>query len=179
MTTSFKLVAGDAFPTIKANLLDGSTVQLGQTITEGAAWHMVVVYRGKHCPLCTRYLNLLEEYKTKLADIGVDVMAVSADSKDQLEEHIQKLNVSFPIAYGLTEVQMKQLGLYVSMPRHEQETDHNFAEPGMFIINEAGTLQSVDISNAPSLRPELEIVVHGLTFVRSQETYPIRGTVEY
>jgi len=65
------------------------------------------------------------------------------------------------------------------MPRHEQETDHNFAEPGMFIINEAGTLQSVDISNAPSLRPELEIVVHGLTFVRSQETYPIRGTVEY
>ena len=177
MTTSFKLVAGDAFPTIKANLLDGSTVQLGQTITEGATWHMVVVYRGKHCPLCTRYLNLLEEYKTKLADIGVDVMAVSADSKDQLEEHIQKLNVSFPIAYGLTEVQMKQLGLYVSMPRHEQETDHNFAEPALFVLNGDNEIHTAEIANAPFVRPDLEQLVSGLEFIRNPENnYPIRST---
>ncbi|MGB5444408.1 MAG: thioredoxin peroxidase, partial [Psychromonas sp.] len=87
--------------------------------------------------------------------------------------------ISYPIAYGLTEEQMKTLGLYISQPRSEQETDHNFSEPGMFIVNEQGNLQAVDISNGPLLRPELDVVLRGLTFVRSQDGYPIRGTVSY
>ena len=87
------------------------------------------------------------------------------------------LAVSFPIAYGLTQQQMKQLGLYISSPRSEQETDHNFAEPAMFVVNEQGILQAVNISNAPYLRPELDVVVRGLKFIKEQNNYPIRGTV--
>ncbi|WP_413701286.1 peroxiredoxin family protein [Psychromonas sp. KJ10-10] len=178
MTNSIKLNTGKAFPSISATLLDGTQVDLGKAYG-GADWHMLVVYRGTHCPLCTRYLNLLEEQKSALAEIGVSVLAVSADSKAQLTEHMEKLTVSYPIAYGLTEAQMKALGLYISAPRSAQETDHNFAEPGLFIINEQGNVQAVDISNVPFLRPELEVVVRGLSFVRSQDDYPIRGTVEY
>ena len=178
MNGTIKLATGEAFPKIEVSLLDGSTVELGKAQTN-ADWQMVVVYRGKHCPLCLRYLNLLEEHKNALAEIGVSVLAVSADSKEQLTEHMEKLNISYPIAYGLTETQMKTLGLYISKPRSEQETDHNFSEPALFIINEKGTLQAVDISNAPFLRPELDVIVRGLTFVRSQENYPIRGTVTY
>jgi len=74
---------------------------------------------------------------------------------------------------------MQQLGLYISAPRSEQETDHNFAEPGLFVINEQGLLQAINISNTPFLRPELDVIVRGLTFVRSQDDYPIRGTVTY
>lgn len=178
MTGTIKLATGEAFPKIEVSLLDGSTVELGKA-QENTDWQMVVVYRGKHCPLCLRYLNLLEEYKNALAEIGVSVLAVSADSKEQLTEHMEKLNISYPIAYGLTETQMKTLGLYISKPRSEQEADHNFSEPALFIINEKGTLQAVDISNAPFLRPELDVIVRGLTFVRSQGNYPIRGTVTY
>ncbi|MGB5446565.1 MAG: redoxin domain-containing protein [Psychromonas sp.] len=178
MTTSIKLMPGDTFPAIDAALPDGSFVQLGKAQGD-ATWQMIVVYRGKHCPLCTRYLNLLEEHKAALAEIGVSIIAVSGDSKEQLLEHLEKLTISYPIAYGLTEEQMKTLGLYISQPRSEQETDHNFSEPGMFIVNDEGNLQAVDISNAPLLRPELDVVVRGLTFVRSQDGYPIRGTVSY
>ena len=178
MTHSIKLTTGKAFPAVEASLIDGSTVNLGKAHS-GADWQMIVVYRGKHCPLCTRYLALLEEQQEALKVIGVSVTAVSADSKEQLEEHMDTLAVTFPIAYGLTEQQMKQLGLYISAPRSEQETDHNYSEPALFIINDQGILQAIDISNVPFLRPELDVVVRGITFIRSQEGYPIRGTVAY
>ena len=178
MTNSSKLTTGKAFPSIEASLFDGSIVNLGKAHS-GADWQMIVVYRGKHCPLCTRYLTLLETQKEALREIGVSITAVSADSKKQLEEHSEQLAVTFPIAYGLTEQQMKQLGLYISAPRSEQETDHNYAEPALFIINEQRILQAVDISNVPFLRPELDVIVRGITFIRNQEGYPIRGTVAY
>ncbi|REG82703.1 redoxin family protein [Marinomonas pollencensis] len=178
MTDSIKLKSGELFPTIEANLLDGSAIELGKP-QAGADWQMVVVYRGKHCPLCLRYLNALENHKEALAEIGVSVVAISADSKQQLTEHMEKLTISYPIAYGLTEAQMKELGVYISAPRSAQETDHNFSEPALFVINEQGRLQMVNVSNAPFLRPDLDSVVHGLGFVRNQADYPIRGTVTY
>lgn len=73
---------------------------------------------------------------------------------------------------------MKSLGLYISHPRSEQETDHPFAEPGLYVINEHGTLQVVDISNNPFVRPDLENLVSGLEWIRKND-YPIRGTYKY
>ncbi|MDO6695291.1 redoxin family protein [Aliiglaciecola sp. 3_MG-2023] len=178
MTNLVKLIPGSPFPSINAALLDGSTVNLGQAHS-GADWQMLVVYRGKHCPLCVRYLNLLEEHKEALNAIGVSVTAVSADSKEQLSQNMEVLNVTYPIAYGLSVEQMQQLGLYISAPRSEKETDHDFSEPALFVINEVGVLQGVNIANTPFLRPELDVVVRGLTFVRNQTGYPIRGTQTY
>ncbi len=177
--TSTKLQAGDAFPNITVSTLDGDTVTLGQPAA-GCDWQLVVVYRGKHCPICTRYLNNLETIKQGLADIHVDMIAVSGDSKAQLEEHLSKLEVSFPLYYGLSQKQMQQLGLYISLPRSENETDHNFAEPGMFVINQDGNLQVVDISNNPFARPEIDTFLSGLQWIRNPENnYPIRGTANY
>ena len=178
MQNTLKLMTGSPFPAIEVTLLDGTTVDLGKAHS-GADWQMLVVYRGRHCPLCVRYLNLLEQHIAALKAIGVSVSTVSGDSKIQLEENIEKLNTTFPIAYGLTEQQMKQLGLYISAPRSEQETDHNFSEPALFVVNADGVLQAANISNTPFLRPEMDVVVRGLTFVRSQDNYPIRGTVAY
>ncbi len=96
-----KIEAGTAFPKIALDGLDGRTEDIGKP-RNGADWKMVVVYRGRHCPLCTKYLNALEAYKVSLREIGIDLEAVSGDSKAQLERHVEKLNVSFPLYYGLT-----------------------------------------------------------------------------
>ncbi|KKD60988.1 thioredoxin peroxidase [Grimontia sp. AD028] len=179
MTYTNKLAAGSEFPSITLKDLEGGEHTLGKP-REGATWQMVVVYRGRHCPMCTRYLNHLEDYKEKLADISIDIVAASGDSSTQLEEHMTRLEVSFPLAYGLSEAQMKELGLWVSLPRSEQETDHNFAEPGLFVINEQGTVQVVDISNNPFVRPDVETLVNGLAWIRNPDNnYPIRGTAPY
>jgi peroxiredoxin len=172
------IAAGSLFPSIMVKGLDGVEVELGK-ISDKADWRMVVVYRGKHCPLCTKYLNLLETYKDRIAKNGVEIVAVSADSKAQLEAHLDDLQVSFPFYYGLTIEQMKSLGLYLSNPRSEKETDHVFSEPGLFVINEKNQIQLVDISNGPFARPEIGVLAGGLEFIKAPENdYPIRGTHE-
>ena len=175
---SEKLHAGDSFPSLLA-FDDGDNQVDITTPGNGADWKMIVVYRGRHCPLCTKFLNRLTDYRQRLLDIGVDVGAVSADSREQLDEHRSRLDVSFPLYHGLTLEQMQDLGLYISVPRSEKETDHNFAEPGLFVVNDDGRLQVVDISNNPFARPDIEVFVSGLEWIRSPDNnYPIRGTYQ-
>ena len=170
-----KIQAGTVFPEMEVQVLNGEMTQLGKP-ANGRDWKLVVVYRGKHCPICTKYLNTLETVLPAFYDNGVDVIAVSGDSKEQLEGHLADLDISFPIAYGLTIEQMNTLGLYISDPRSEKETDHPFAEPAVFVVNGDGNIQIVDISNAPFARPDLEALANGLVFVRKPENnYPIRG----
>jgi peroxiredoxin len=170
--------AGSPFPDIVVKALDGADVNLGK-IGESADWRMVVVYRGRHCPRCTKYLNTLETYKDRFAANGIEIIAVSADNKAKLENHLPHLAISFPICYGLTIDQMQKLGVYISNPRSEKETDHPFAEPGLFVINDKGQIQVIDISNGSFTRPEIESLASGLEFIKAPENdYPIRGTYE-
>jgi peroxiredoxin len=174
-----KLQAGSAFPELFVSALEGAPRDLARP-RAGRDWMMVVVYRGRHCPMCTRYLNELEPFTRDLAGIGVDVAAVSADSAEQLAAHKAQLQVSLPLYYGLSIRQMQSLGLYISNPRSAQETDHPFAEPGLFVVNQAGDVQVVDISNNPFVRPNINTLVSGLRWIRDpQNNYPIRGMRSY
>lgn len=173
--TTYKLQAGDPFPSLIVPDDEGVLRDLSQP-QRGCDWMMVVVYRGRHCPMCTRYLNKLEAFVEDLSALGVDVAAVSGDSAAQLAEHRARLEVTLPLYHSLSVAQMRQLGLYISDPRSPKETDHPFAEPGLFVINAQGTLQVVDLSNNPFVRPELQTLVSGLRWIRDPANdYPIRG----
>jgi peroxiredoxin len=170
-----KLAAGSAFPKFDLTQYGGGTLRVG-TPTGGHDWQMVVVYRCKHCPICTRYLNTLNDLLAYFHAQGVDVVAISADTADQAEGQLTDISPKFPVGYGMTTAQMQTLGLYVSDPRSDKETDHPFPEPGLFVINADGHIQILDISNAPFARPDLNVVLGGLKFVRNPENdYPIRG----
>ena len=173
-----KIHAGAEFQALHAAGQDDKVVDISKPTGE-SDWQMVVVYRGRHCPMCTKFLNSLAGYRERLLDIGIDIAAVSGDSKDQLQDHMTRLDVNFPLFHGLTLEQMQDLGLYISVPRSEKETDHNFAEPGLFVINAEGRVQVIDLSNNPFARPDLEIFVSGLEWIRNPENnYPIRGTYQ-
>lgn len=173
-----KVAAGSIFPSTMAKSPDGNAIDLAKPSGD-ADWKMVVIFRGQHCPICTMYLNNLENYRQRLLDNRIDLVAVSGDSQAQLESHMKNLNVNFQLCYGLTIDQMQALGLYISNPRSEQETDHPFPEPGLFIINDKGQIEIVDVSNNPSVRPDLETLLGGLEWIRNPENnYPIRGTYQ-
>ncbi len=168
---SSKLTAGAPMPEMTLPSLAGEAVRIGGS----GRWQMVVVYRGKHCPLCNNYLSRLQEMAPELAGRKVDVVAVSGDPQDKAAAQAETIGFSLPVAYDLSVPQMRQLGLYVSNPRSEQETDRPFPEPGLFVVNPDGAVQILDVSNSPFSRPDLGLILRGITY--SQDSgYPIRGT---
>lgn len=172
MNPNQKLSAGSRFPDMSFPRVGGGRVDPSQ----GSGWRMLVVYRGRHCPLCRKYLGELESLLGGFADAGVEVMAVSTDPQERAEAEVAKQGWSFPVGYDMDMEQMKTLGLYVSSPRSPEETDRPFAEPATFVIDPEGALHIIDISNAPFSRPDLEGLLNGLKFIRENH-YPIRGTL--
>ncbi|WP_028956036.1 peroxiredoxin-like family protein [Sulfitobacter sp. 20_GPM-1509m] len=168
------LDAGTPFPQIQMNTVGGGTRTLGKAYN-GHEWQLVVVYRGLHCPICKRYLSQLQEMASAFYDQKVEVIVVSADPLEKAQKMVEEQALELPVAYDLSPEQMAQLGLYISDPRSPQETDRPFAEPGTFVVNGAGNLQIVDVSNAPFARPDLDALLRGITFVREKD-YPVRGT---
>ena len=167
---------GQAFPKITVSQVGGGALDLGARSAEGN-WKLLVVYRGKHCPVCTRYLNDVNAIVPTLTELGVEVAAVSADSEARAQEQLANVNPSFPVGYGLSIPQMEELGLYISSPRHGIDVEGPFAEPGLFLIDHTGELRVVDISNVPFARPDLQSLVKGITFLRGMTgEYPANGT---
>jgi hypothetical protein len=75
---------------------------------------------------------------------------------------------------------MKTFEVYISTPRSEKGTDHNFAEQGVFFDNYRNWVDNfhvVDLSNTPFVRPELKQLASGLKWIINPvNNYPIRGT---
>ena len=167
-----KLQAGSMLPTISLPRVGGVDLPIGGA----GGWKMLVVYRGKHCPICRTYLKTLGGLLDQFKQAGTEVVVVSADTKEKAEAEAGDEGWRFPVGYDLSQDQMRALGLYISEPRSPQETDRPFPEPALFITNPEGKLQIVDVSNAPFARPELNSVLSGLKFVQEKQ-YPIRGTL--
>ncbi|AXI48188.1 thioredoxin peroxidase [Sulfitobacter sp. SK012] len=151
----------------------------GGEITVGGPsknWTLLVVYRGKHCPRCKKYLNTLNEMRAAWADAGFDIAVVSADSQEKAQADQAEFGWDFDLGYGLTEDQMATLGVYVTEPLSPQEADGCFAEPGVFVLREDGSQIIVSISNGPAVRPELGELLDGMIF-NKQNDRPHRGTV--
>lgn len=135
---------------------------------------MLVVYRGRHCPRCKRYLNKLSAMLGDWTAV-MDVVVVSADTQEKAAADKAEFGWAFDLCHGLTEAQMRALGLYVSEPLSEAETTGLFAEPGTFAIRPDGTLMLVDISNGPASRPDLDELLDGMKF-NIENNRPARGT---
>lgn len=172
MHPTAKLNAGAPFPDLAVRGLN----HLEIAPARGEGWRLVVIYRGRHCPLCKRYLKTLDGLLEGFAAAGVSVVAVSSDPRAKAEADVREQGWRFPVGYDLTIPQMRQLGLYVSSPRSAEETDRPFPEPGLFVINPGGQVQIIDISNAPFARPDLNGILAGIQLIQSRD-YPIRGTL--
>lgn len=173
MSTTMKMAAGAEFPRITVPKAGGGEISIGGN----GGWQMLVVYRGKHCPVCRRYLKVMNELLGEFRANKVEVAVVSGDPQEKAEAEIVEEGWTFPVGYDLSVPQMRQLGLYISNPRSEQETDRPFPEPGLFLINPEGKAQIVDISNAPWARPDLNYILGGVKVIH-ERNYPIRGTAD-
>lgn len=162
LSNDARFPAAAPIPSLSFPLSSGGEVTVGGN---RGHWMLLVVYRGKHCPRCKTYLNRLDELKAEWEAAGFELLAVSADTAQKAAADIAEFGWRFPVAHSMTEPQMRALGLYVSDPASDAETDRRFAEPGVFCVRPDGTAHIISISNGPSARPDLAELLSGMKFV--------------
>jgi len=135
---------------------------------------MLVFYRGLHCPVCEKYLQSLEQRLEKFSARGVDVVAASMDPQDRAEKSKEAWRIfEVPVAYGLTEEQALDWGLFISQAISDAET-RRFNEPGLFLVDRHGLIHYVAINSMPFGRPDLDDMLDAISFINA-EGYPARG----
>ncbi|MCY7289661.1 MAG: redoxin domain-containing protein, partial [Cryobacterium sp.] len=78
MTTS-RLTAGSPFPALDWPAVGGGRVNPANC----DGWQLLVVYRGKHCPMCKKYLATLNEMLGDFRAAKIDVSVLSSDGLEK------------------------------------------------------------------------------------------------
>lgn len=160
--------AGDSFPDWSWPKVGGG--ELAPARVDG--WRMLVIYRGKHCGLCRKYLAQLESMRPRYESARIALLALSADPLAKAQAQVSEGGLGFAVGCELQVEQMRELGLYVSPP--EEKAPRPFAEPAAFVLNPEGRVQVASISNAPFARPELQAMLEGIEAARKDQA-PIHG----
>lgn len=136
---------------------------------------MLVFYRGSHCPVCRNQLETIGGRLEEVTKRGVSPFAISMDSEDRAMKVDREWDThDLPLAYGLTEEQARQWGLYISEKREGSDEPDRFSEPGLFLLRPDRTVYFASTQSAPFTRPPLDELLQGIDFVLKND-YPARG----
>ncbi|MET0155717.1 MAG: redoxin domain-containing protein [Rickettsiales bacterium] len=167
-------------PTQKVPPLQIETVGRGVwTLKESNPEHftLVIFYRGSHCVICRRYLTELNKKCAEFEKNGVNLIAISADTKARAERAVKEWGLdALTVGFSFDLHKAEDWGLFVSS-RVERETvqePEHFLEPGTFLINPDETLYASSVQNMPFARPSVSELLEGVKFV-TKERYPARG----
>jgi peroxiredoxin len=159
-------------PSFEVRVTDGTTWRLGEKAPE--AYDMIVVYRGLHCPVCKAYLSDLENKLPEFAKRGVDVIAVSTDSRERAEKAKTEWGLNnLRIGYGLSISSAREWDLFISTSIREAEPAE-FSEPGLFLIKSDGTIFFSSRGSAPWGRPAFDQMLRGID-IATERKMPARG----
>jgi peroxiredoxin len=137
---------------------------------------MMVVYRGLHCPICKPYLRELDRKLEEFESRGVEVIAVSSDTKERAARSKEEWELGrLPIGYGLEIAKAREWGLFISRGIKESEPA-DFAEPGLFLVRPDCTLYAAAVQSMPFARPHFSDVLAAVDFITKND-YPPRGEV--
>lgn len=160
-------------PPLKLEMLHG---QPWDSRELSAKLTLLIVYRGYHCPLCKSYLREFHSLQNDLNNLGVQLLAVSADSRERAERARDEWALAhLAIGYGLTDQDMRRWGLFVSQSIKDTEPKL-FAEPALFLIQSSSKLFYASYNSMPFARPRPKDILEMIEFCQ-KEDYPPRGEV--
>lgn len=174
---SGRLIPRRAVPGLAVPTLDNVVWNLDEQSPQ--RFLMIVFYRGYHCPVCNTYMRELDRLKGEFANRGVDVIAISSDTRERAEMARGKWGIeTVTIGYDLSIAKAREWGLYVSTSRGKSssgiEEPAIFSEPGVFVLRPDRTLYWASLSTMPFARPHFSEMVQAFDFVERLD-YPARG----
>lgn len=163
---------GAPAPAVELPLAGGGTFRLADA--EPRLFTMLVFNRGLHCPVCRAQLSELDRRFDELAEKGIDVVSISGENEQRARQMRDEWKIDkVPLAYDLSEAQMREWGLFVSRGITADEPAV-FNEPAVFLISPDGTVYYESILSMPVGRPHLDDLLGGIAYWTAHG-YPVRG----
>ncbi|MEM9781203.1 MAG: peroxiredoxin-like family protein [Pseudomonadota bacterium] len=167
------LLTRHAAPALTVPLIGGGSVTLAEAKPE--QFTIVVFYRGKHCPLCKKYLQEIDALVGEAKSAGFDVIAVSMDSQERAEASTAEWGIeNLRMGYQMDEATARSFGLYISSARAGSTEPARFSEPGLAVVDAENVVFFAQVQSAPFTRPPFADLIGGLKFVVANN-YPARG----
>ncbi len=151
------LKVGDKAPDFTGYDQTGKQVELKKLLVQGPI--ILFFYRGKWCPVCSRYLNNYQDSLKVITDQGFNVVAITPESIENVEQTVKLHNLTFTVIYDCQEKIMKDYDVMFSVTKAYQgkilsslSTDiaknngrdtARLPVPATFIINKDGIIVAV------------------------------------
>jgi peroxiredoxin len=126
---------GDAFPSLAMSLPGGDTLELPHTVAGDYA--VVLLFRGSWCPFCNAQLRAFERARDRLAELGVRVVALSADDEASTRALVDKHGLTFPVGHSADPAALHDaLGAFVSgEPPYLESTGFVLDPDGRIVVS--------------------------------------------
>ena len=113
---------GDTFPALTIDAVGGRAISLPGDLA--GSFGVVLAYRGSWCPYCVAQLAGFARASAVLSELGIKVVALSADDEPTATDMVEKHQLPFPVGYGADVGRIAAaIGAYTNdRPRHLQST---------------------------------------------------------
>lgn len=78
------LLVGETFPDVKVTDTDAASISFHSILSEKPT--VLIFYRGGWCPYCSLHLSEIGQKEEEILDLGFQVVAISPDKPEKLEE---------------------------------------------------------------------------------------------
>jgi peroxiredoxin len=164
------LKAGDKAPDFIGYDQKGKMVDSKKLLEKGPM--VLFFYRGKWCPVCSRYLSNYQDSLNLITDQGVSFIAITPESIENVELTVKLHNLSYTVIYDCQEKIMTDYDVMFTVTKAYQEkilASHStdiaknngrdsarLPVPATYIINRQGIIVAVqfdpDYNNRASVK---------------------------
>lgn len=148
------LIVGTKAPIFEAEDANKQIVKLDEMLKQGPL--VLFFYRGQWCPYCNRHLHKLQKDLPLLHEKGINIVAVTPEKPEYIEEMANKTGASFTIIYDHNYEIAKAYGVNFQLSdklknRYNRMLDANLEDahqsdtpnlpiPATYLINTDGTI---------------------------------------
>lgn len=155
------LDTGDRFPELDLQLISGRTLKLPQEFEEG--YSVIFFYRGYWWPFCSQQLADFQSFSKDFDAEQIKIIAGSVEPIEKTKEFVDKLGITYPIAYGMDAETVSELtGAFYEKKRM-------IIQPTGILVRPDKTIEAAVYSSGPIGRFVANDVLKLVKFYKSRE----------
>lgn len=187
------LPVGATIPNMTLQTAEGKAFDLQAAIK--AKPTVLIFYRGGWCPFCNAQLSQLQRINGDLVRLGYQILAISPDKPTELEKTLAKDAIGYTLLSDSGAKLIQQMGLAfrvddatiekyqeygIDLEKSSGEKHHILPVPGVFVLDQSGTIQFsyINPNYKVRLNAELLLTAARLALLDNAPTVPASSMVK-